>query len=80
MTAQIQRLTNDQEPWTRRLGNGTTLHVRVMPRRHFGVWYLVWVSRRRPKHYWCSRKIAAMTAQTAGKKARSLVTKYGDPS
>lgn len=80
MAAEIQRLTNDQEPWIQPIGNGIMLHVRLMPRRHFGVWYLVWVTRDRPGHHWSSRKITAMTPMTAGQKARSLVTQYGGAS
>lgn len=74
---EVRRLDNDQDPWTRRLSNGAQLFVRLMPRKHFGVWYLVWVEMRRPGHVWCSRKLTAMTTQTASKKARSLVSKYG---
>jgi len=74
---EVRGLHDDQEPWKHALPNGAVLHVRWMPRRHFGSWYLVWVSKRSLGHTWSSRKLTAMTPTTASKKARGLISKYG---
>lgn len=73
----VRRLSNDQDPWEHTLDNGAVVHVRWMPQRHFGSWYLVWVSKRRARHIWSSPKLTAMTPKTASTKARSLISKYG---
>jgi hypothetical protein len=75
MTAKIKRLRcmSDHAEWEHKLGSGAVLHVRCEPERYFGVFYRVWATTR-------NRILAtlfAMTPETAGKKARSLVTKYG---
>lgn len=67
--------------WKHAIGNGVELRVRCIARRHLGSEYLVWVTRRgwdSPlKRGWSSKKLTAMTAETAGNKARSLATRYG---
>jgi hypothetical protein len=86
MTAQIRQLKPyvDQDLWRHKLGNGVEVHVCCAPQRHFGVFYLVWVTTRGGKsprkQKFTSAKLTAMTPTTAGKKARSLVTLYGDRS
>jgi hypothetical protein len=75
LTAEIKQLrcNDDHNLWECNLGNGTVVHVRCEPQRYLGVFYRVWTTRR--------TRIAAMlfaiTPETAGRKARSLVTKYG---
>lgn len=75
MAAEVKRLRckDDHDLWERRLGNGAVVHVRCEPQRYFGVFYRVWAT----KGTRIKAMLFAMTPETAGRKARSLVTRHG---
>jgi hypothetical protein len=76
ITAEIQRLSwPSKDSWERSIGKQTVLHVRCEPQRYLGVFYRVWASRGTR----ILGTLFAMNPKTAGQKARSLVTQYGEP-
>lgn len=85
MSAQIRTLNNENQVWDHELPNGMRVRVRWMPARQLGHRYLVWATRRGWDNFhqrergrgFSSEPITAMTAKTAGRKARSLATRYG---
>ena len=85
LAAAIKSAAGSEALWEHPIGNGIVVRVRRMPQRLFGSWYLVWATRRRwdegslqeVGRGWSGEKLTAMTAKTAGEKARALVTKHG---
>ncbi len=85
MAAAIKSTPGSDVLWEHPIGNGVVVRVRRMPQRLFGSWYLVWATRRRwdenalqeTGRGWTGEKLTAMSAKTAGEKARALVTRHG---
>lgn len=80
ITAKIKRLSckDGRKLWEYRLGSGAVVHVRCEPQRRCGVFYCVWITKRNRTRIY--GMLIAMTPEMAGKRARSLITKYGGSS
>src|SRR4029077_12235456 len=82
ITAKIKQLRckNGRDEWEQGLDGGAVLHVRREPehysgvfyRDYSGVFYRIWATKRNQ----ILEMQFAITSETAGKKARSLITKF----
>jgi len=83
MAEQISKLTPENPNWQMDLGNGSSVIVVLHPKRHLGVWYRVAMRhgdgpRRLGDVNYSKRDTAAVdTAESAGKRARAFMSKYG---
>jgi hypothetical protein len=83
MAEQISKLTPENPNWSLDFGNGSSVSVILHPKRHGGVWYRVAMKhgdgpRRLGHANYSKRDTAAVgTAESAGKHARALMSKYG---